>query len=67
MCLNFHKKKDLGIVKMVELLHLVCHFVMEKWHPMNREGMHEFAKRAWEIGAHVYNLMGSRNTKTPRV
>jgi hypothetical protein len=24
------QKKDLGIVKMVELLHLVCHFVMEK-------------------------------------
>jgi hypothetical protein len=34
---------------------------------MNRECMHEFAKRAWEIGAHVYNLMDSRNTKTSGV
>jgi hypothetical protein len=29
--------------------------------------MHEFAKRAWEIGAHICNLMDSRKTKTPRV
>jgi hypothetical protein len=34
---------------------------------MNREGMHEFAKRAWEIGAYICNLMDSRKTKTPRV
>jgi hypothetical protein len=47
---------------MVEL-HLVCHFVMEKSHPMNREGMHEFAKRAWEIGAHICNLIDSRKNQ----